>query len=85
MQGLGPLHPQRDHVEIRAPVFVVGMPRTGTTLLHNLLARVEGIWAPPLWDLFKVPEGVRTLVRLPGSEPVWYASGGAISITSEIG
>jgi hypothetical protein len=31
------------------------------------------------------PEGVRTLVKLPGSGPVWYASGGAISITSEIG
>ena len=27
---------------VRRPLFVVGLPRTGTTLLHNLLAQVDG-------------------------------------------
>ncbi len=36
---------------IDRPIVVTGFPRTGTTLLHNLLARVEGLWAPPLWRL----------------------------------
>jgi hypothetical protein len=38
-------------IEIERPIVVTGFPRTGTTLLHNLLARVEGLWAPPLWQL----------------------------------
>jgi len=38
-------------IAIERPIVVTGFPRTGTTLLHNLLARVEGLWAPPLWQL----------------------------------
>jgi len=33
------------------PVFVLGLPRTGTTLLHALLASVPGHRAPLLWEL----------------------------------
>ena len=45
------LHPEILSVEIRPPLFVVGMPRTGTTLLHNLLAQDPGGRAPLLWEL----------------------------------
>ncbi|MGE2834289.1 sulfotransferase family protein [Mycobacterium sp. SMC-4] len=31
-------HPQYADVEIRRPIFVTGLPRTGTTALHRLLA-----------------------------------------------
>ncbi|MEZ0340628.1 sulfotransferase [Mycobacterium sp. pV006] len=31
-------HPQYADVEIRQPIFVTGLPRTGTTALHRLLA-----------------------------------------------
>lgn len=43
--------PQLLTVPVERPIIVTGFPRTGTTLLHNLLARVEGLWAPPLWQL----------------------------------
>ena len=36
---------------VRGGIVITGLPRTGTTLLHNLLGRVEGLWAPPLWQL----------------------------------
>lgn len=36
---------------VERPIVITGFPRTGTTLLHNLLARVDGLWAPPLWQL----------------------------------
>jgi hypothetical protein len=38
-------------IAIERPIVITGFPRTGTTLLHNLLARVDGLWAPPLWQL----------------------------------
>lgn len=34
-----------------APLFITGLHRTGTTLLHNLLAEHPGIRAPRLWEL----------------------------------
>lgn len=32
-------HPEVTSEEVRRPIFVVGLPRTGTTLLHNLLCQ----------------------------------------------
>jgi hypothetical protein len=34
-----------------APVFVVGLPRTGTTLTYNLIARHPGHRGPKLWEM----------------------------------
>jgi hypothetical protein len=44
-------HPEARKLELKAPVFIVGMPRTGTTLLHNLLAGHPDHFSPPLWQL----------------------------------
>jgi hypothetical protein len=36
---------------VSQPVFILGFPRTGTTLLHELLALVPGARAPRMWEL----------------------------------
>ncbi len=36
---------------VQPPIVIAGLPRTGTTLLHNLLAEVPGLRAPRLWEL----------------------------------
>ncbi len=36
---------------VPSPIVITGLPRTGTTLLHNLLARVPGNRAYRLWEL----------------------------------
>ena len=37
---------------IVAPIFIIGMPRTGTTLLHGLLAQdVDATHAPATWEV----------------------------------
>jgi hypothetical protein len=66
------------------PVFVVGLPRTGTTLLHGLLAGAPGHRAPLLWELltpgppeeciFALPHGMYyyNRARIPGYLD-WYA------------
>jgi hypothetical protein len=39
---------------VPAPVFVVGMPRTATTLTHQVLAGINGARGPQLWEMFAV-------------------------------
>jgi hypothetical protein len=51
-------HPEIDGVALERPVVVVGMPRSGTTLLQNLLTTVPGArWLRP-WEIEEPwPEG----------------------------
>jgi hypothetical protein len=37
--------------EIREPLFIVGLPRSGTTLLHNLLAADPEHRSPLMWEV----------------------------------
>jgi len=45
------LYPEIGHQEIRQPLFVVGLPRSGTTLLHNLLAADPEHRSPLMWEV----------------------------------
>lgn len=55
-------------VSVREPVFVMGLPRTGTTFLHRLLSLDPEVRSPLLWELMapvpaahpQTPEEVRT-------------------------
>jgi len=41
---------------IEQPIFIIGMPRTGSTFLHELLAQDPGNRAPRLWEvMFPLP------------------------------
>jgi len=44
-------HPEIREIPIRRPLFIVGLPRTGTTLLHNLMAQDPVNRTPLLWEL----------------------------------
>jgi hypothetical protein len=43
-------HPGIHDVEIRAPIIVVGLPRSGTTHLVNLIAADSRLRSMPLWE-----------------------------------
>lgn len=43
-------HPGINDIPVRAPVIIAGLPRTGTTHLHNLLAQVAGLRSIPYWQ-----------------------------------
>ena len=47
------LHPAIAQHQIRAPLFVVGLPRTGTTFLHTLLAADPAHRAPLTWEVME--------------------------------
>lgn len=42
--------PQIEEQEIRQPVFIIGMPRTGTTILHALMAEDPAHRSPLAWE-----------------------------------
>ena len=44
-------HPEIEDEEIVAPIFVTGLARTGTSLLHELLWRDPGNRAPITWEM----------------------------------
>jgi len=44
-------HPGRGTSSIEAPIVIVGLPRTGTSVLHKMLARVDSLQGPELWLL----------------------------------
>lgn len=43
-------HPEIHDVEIERPIIVVGLPRSGTTHLVNLIAADERLRSMPLWE-----------------------------------
>ena len=45
--------PQILDAPVAKPLFVLGLPRTGTTLLHRLLAQGPGARAPMFWELVR--------------------------------
>src|SRR5881628_3546687 len=45
------LYPKIAHQEIREPLFIVGLPRSGTTLLHSLLAADPEHRSPLMWEV----------------------------------
>lgn len=43
-------------IQVRTPVFILGLPRSGTTFLHKILARdTENFTAMKLWEMLLAP------------------------------
>jgi Sulfotransferase family len=50
VQDLLRRHPEIHDVRIEAPIIVCGLPRTGTTHLHNLMAADPALRSLPYWE-----------------------------------
>jgi hypothetical protein len=52
-------HPEIDELEVKAPIIICGLPRTGTTHLHNLLSADPALRSLPYWESVQpvLPEG----------------------------
>ncbi len=44
-------HPEMGSAGIQRPLFVIGLPRTGTSILHELLAQDPGNRVPMTWEV----------------------------------
>ncbi len=65
-------HPEVNKEQIKAPIFIAGLPRTGTTLLYNLLAQDPN---------HRVPLGWEVVFPDPPPQPDSYHSDPRIEIT----
>ncbi len=68
-------NPAMSATPVRAPLFILGLPRSGTTFLHSMLALDPEILVPRVWQtLYPAP-------RLPGFDPTASAARPPIPIS----
>lgn len=64
-------HPEILEVPIVAPVIVVGLPRSGTTHLVNMLAADSRFRSLPLWESYEPVPNPREPAPVGGVDPRW--------------
>jgi len=71
LQALLTAHPEIRDERVDRPVVVAGLPRTGTTHLHNLLAADPGLRSLPYWESLEpvLPEAEREAVAAGAPDP----------------
>lgn len=62
-------NPSLTERELPAPVFIIGLPRTGTTHLHNLITQDPGVRVPWTWEVMFPARGAGKR----GDEARWRA------------
>ena len=50
IQALLTRHPEINDIRIERPIIICGLPRTGTTHLHNLIGSDPGLRSLPYWE-----------------------------------
>jgi len=50
LEALITAHPEIERLTVAAPIVIVGLPRTGTTHLHNLMAADPALRSLPYWE-----------------------------------
>ena len=64
-------HPEILDIPIENPVIVVGLPRSGTTHLVNLLAADSRFRSMPLWESYEPVPNPKEPARVDGVDPRW--------------
>jgi len=64
-------HPEIREIPIEKPVIVIGLPRSGTTNLVNLLASDSRFRSMPLWESYQPVPDPRESVGEDGVDPRW--------------
>lgn len=64
-------HPEIRDIEIRRPIFVAGLPRTGTTHLQQLLAADPHLRSLPYWESLEPIPMPNDTMRADGRDERW--------------
>jgi hypothetical protein len=69
--------PSIERQRVEAPVFIIGLPRTGTTHLHGIVSADPANRAPSTWEVMfpseygRTPEGIAAARRRTGARLGW--------------
>jgi hypothetical protein len=64
-------HPEILDVEIERPIVICGLPRTGTTHLHNLMSSDTALRSLPYWESLEPVLAERERPRAGSPDPRW--------------
>ena len=64
-------HPEIHEIEIVAPIIIAGLPRTGTTHLHNLLSADPALRSLPYWESCEPVPLPTDVTPAGGIDPRW--------------
>ena len=70
-------HPEIHEIEITAPIIIAGLPRTGTTHLHNLLSADPGLRSLPYWESTEPVPLPTDSIGPDGVDPRWTRTAAA--------
>jgi Sulfotransferase family len=70
-------HPEILEIPIARPLIVVGLPRSGTTHLVNLLAADTRFRSMPLWESYEPVPNPKEPAEVDGVDPRWTRCNGA--------
>jgi hypothetical protein len=62
-------HPEIDEERIEQPIIIAGLPRTGTTHLHNLISQDPSLRSLPYWESLEPVPDPREAPRADGRDP----------------
>ncbi|MFM7224209.1 MAG: sulfotransferase family protein [Actinomycetota bacterium] len=83
VQALLDRHPEILAVPIERPVIVIGLPRSGTTNLVNLLAADSRFRSLPLWESYEPVPDPSEAVPADGVDPRWSRCDQAWSVMQQ--
>jgi len=69
LEELYRLHPEIEDIEIEKPIVIAGLPRSGTTHLHNLIAEDKRLRSLPYWEALEPFPGPEDRVEPGGEDP----------------
>ena len=70
-------HPEIHDIEIVRPIIIAGLPRTGTTHLHNLLSADPALRSLPYWESCEPVPLPTDVVGADGIDPRWTRTAAA--------
>jgi hypothetical protein len=71
-------HPEIHEIPIVAPIIIAGLPRTGTTHLHNLLSADPALRSLPYWESVEPVAGPGEVAGPDGVDPRWGRTKAAV-------
>ncbi|MBA3303695.1 MAG: sulfotransferase [Acidimicrobiia bacterium] len=72
-------HPEIDDLTVNRPIVIAGLPRTGTTHLHNLLSADPGLRSLPYWESLEPVLAAGERVGPDGADPRRERTGAALA------